>query len=288
MFVSRLSFEPRTNPYTKWNKIDFASRTSDPKKGKHTQNSATTTMERNDDSSNSHECEIKRRRMSVAEPLEITLLFEVSSDSQSNSTSDSSSDSSSSSSSSSTGSGSTSSLSSDDSEQKIEPNTPNENVKPESTSSAGDTNQEATGSKEIRKQETKTEAGGSETKNDDQTAIEPNSSEQDGNPSGSNAFNPDQFEESAIQSAIDEHGLQHMNNSILAVPSPIPLSSPSDDSQSKDSNEGGGAAAVERTSDYNSSSSDESNHFDFMETAIAAAIQKKGLLPHSVEMTPNG
>lgn len=107
------------------------------------------------------------------------------------------------------------------------------------------------------------------------------------NPSGSIPFAippNDQFEESAILWAIDEHGLQHLKDPSQVVPSPVP-SSTSDDSSST-GDEVVPAPAVERTSDYSSSSDDE-EHFDFMEAAVAVAIQKKGLLPHTVQMSPN-
>lgn len=110
-----------------------------------------------------------------------------------------------------------------------------------------------------------------------------------------NDFRPDQFEESAILWAIDDIGLQNATPDIVAIPSPMPSSSSTDDDASSISDEPPVVVApIERTSDYSSSSSEDgdddgvSEHFDFMEAAVAAAIQKKGLLPQSMETSPSG
>lgn len=109
-----------------------------------------------------------------------------------------------------------------------------------------------------------------------------------GCPSSSMEQQQQQFEESAILWAIDEHGLQHLNNAQAVQPSsPSASSEASEASSMSDCSVSPPPPPVERTSDYNSSSDNDSEHEDFMEAAVAAAIQKQGLLPHSVEMSPN-
>lgn len=103
---------------------------------------------------------------------------------------------------------------------------------------------------------------------------------------------PEQFEESAIAGAIDDIGLQHIAEHVVAAPSPLPSSSSSDDDASSISDDVP-VAPIGRTSDYSSSSEEDvdadaaSEHFDFMEAAVTVAIQKKGLLPQSIDMSPN-
>lgn len=113
-------------------------------------------------------------------------------------------------------------------------------------------------------------------------------------------YRADQLEESAILWAIDDIGLQNFGQNVAAVPSPMPISSSSDDDASSiesSETEEMIVAPIERTSDYSSTSDEEefvaepndpdSERLDFMEAAVAVAIQKKGLLPHSIEMSPN-
>jgi len=110
-----------------------------------------------------------------------------------------------------------------------------------------------------------------------------------GRPSSSMEQQQQQFEESAILWAIDEHGLQHLKNNphpVVQPSSPSSSSTSSEASSMSDASVGPPPPPVERTSDYSSSDND-SEHLDFMEAAVAVAIQKKGLLPHSVEMSPN-
>lgn len=107
-----------------------------------------------------------------------------------------------------------------------------------------------------------------------------------------------QIEESAILFAIDDIGLQNIVQDIAAAPSPAAVPSSSDDDASSIDDDDASdrpSTPPEPTSDYSSSSDDDdgvdagaaSAHFDFMEAAVAVAIQKKGLLPHSIEMSPN-
>lgn len=110
------------------------------------------------------------------------------------------------------------------------------------------------------------------------------------------------LEESAILMAISEHGLQQNIEPTVAVELPIPqvqiidesLADPLDSNCCFPDNDDDGFAMEDDTDDSPppvdspdlNSSNESEEHIDFMEAAVAAAIQKKGLAPFAISMSP--
>lgn len=110
----------------------------------------------------------------------------------------------------------------------------------------------------------------------------------------------ERIEESAVLWAIDEHGLHHIDVSPPSISSPSSTSSTESDMQilyapserrlSGDSDDLDETMQIVKPinvsvdSDELENRANESEHIDFMEAAVAVAIQKKGL---SIQTSPN-